>query len=380
MTVDRTWSLARAALFELDPERAHDLALAVMEMPGARALLARRYGATARTARAGAPVRVMGLDFPNRVGLAAGLDKDGAHVDALGALGVGHLEVGTVTPRAQPGNPKPRMFRLERHGALINRMGFNNDGVDALVERVSRRRWRGVLGINVGKNASTPNERAVDDYVTCLERVWPVADYVAVNISSPNTAGLRELQHGDALEALLDALGDARERLATEHGRRLPIAVKIAPDMDDAALDGFAAAVAARAIDAVIVGNTTRGRAPVAGHLHAPEAGGLSGTPLRALADDRLAAVRARLPEDVALIGVGGIDSGAAAAVKVGLGADLVQVYTGLIYRGPALVGEAVRATGDAGPSPTASSAVPPAFSPGADDARPSPAASGAPA
>lgn len=341
---DRLWALARAALFELDPERAHELALAAMELPGAHRLLARRYGrAAAPDAAAG--VRVMGLDFPNRVGLAAGLDKDGAHVDALGALGFGHLEVGTVTPLPQAGNPKPRMFRLAPHGALINRMGFNNAGVDALVERASRRRWRGVLGINVGKNAATPNERAVDDYLACLERVWPVADYVAVNISSPNTANLGDLQHGDALARLLDALVEARERLAAEHGVRRPIAVKIAPDLDDAALDDFCAAVVERGIDGVIAGNTTRARAAVADHLHAPEAGGLSGAPLRILADERLEAVRARLPGGVALIGVGGVDSGEAAAGKLARGADLVQLYSGLIFRGPALVREAIEGT-----------------------------------
>ena len=375
MPADRLWSLVRAALLELDPERAHDLALRAMELPGARALTARRYGGAAPDdpIAATAPVRVMGLELPNRVGLAAGLDKDGAHVDALGALGFGHLEVGTVTPRPQPGNPRPRMFRLEAHGALINRMGFNNGGVDALVERVSRRRWRGVLGVNVGKNASTPNERAVDDYVTCLERAWPVADYVAVNVSSPNTAGLRDLQHGDALARLLDALCDARERLATRHGVRRPIAVKIAPDMDDAALGGFADAAVVRGIDAVIVGNTTRQRIAVAGHLHAPEAGGLSGAPLRGLADDRLAAARARLPAGVALVGVGGVDSGAAAAAKIALGADLVQLYTGLIYRGPGLVRETVRGTDDAGPSP-AGRVVPTDST--ASSARPAPVAS----
>ena len=389
MPADRLWSLVRAALFELDPERAHDLALRAMELPGARALTARRYGGAAPDdpGAATVPVRVMGLELPNRVGLAAGLDKDGAHVDALGALGFGHLEVGTVTPRPQPGNPGPRMFRLEAHGALINRMGFNNAGVDALVERVSRRRWRGVLGVNVGKNASTPNERATDDYVTCLERAWPVADYVAVNVSSPNTAGLRELQHGDALARLLDALCDARERLATRHGVRRPIAVKIAPDMDDAALDGFADAAVVRGIDAVIVGNTTRERRIVAGHLHAPEAGGLSGTPLRPLADDRLAAARARLPAGVALVGVGGVDSGAAAAAKIALGADLVQLYTGLIYRGPGLVRETVRATDDASPSPDARAAgsardasAAPAVRPSTAAPHPTTASPGAPA
>ncbi len=337
---DRLWQLARAVLFELDPERAHEIALGAMELPGAHRLLRRRYGSRAGNGAVATAATVMGLEFPNRVGLAAGLDKNGSHIDALGALGFGHLEVGTVTPRPQPGNPKPRMFRLTAHEALVNRMGFNNDGVDALVERASRRRWTGVLGVNIGKNAATPNECATDDYLHCLGRVWPVADYVSVNISSPNTAGLRDLQHGDALARLLDALGEARERLATEHGVRRPIVVKIAPDMDDDALDGFASAVTERGIDGVICGNTTRARDAVAGHLHAREDGGLSGAPLRALADDRLAALRAVLPTSVALFGAGGVDSFEAGAAKLRAGADLVQVYTGLIYRGPALIGE----------------------------------------
>ena len=337
---DRLWQLARAVLFELDPERAHEIALGAMELPGAHGLLRRRYGSRAGSGPAAGAATIMGLEFPNRVGLAAGLDKDGAHIDALGALGFGHLEVGTVTPRAQPGNPKPRMFRLTAHAALVNRMGFNNDGVDALVERASRRCWTGVLGVNIGKNAATPNERATDDYLHCLERVWPVADYVSVNISSPNTAGLRDLQHGDALARLLDALCAARERLAAEHGKRRPVVVKIAPDMDDEGLDGFASAVARRGIDGVICGNTTRTRDAVAGHLHAREDGGLSGAPLRPLADERLVALRSRLPDSVALFGAGGIDSFEAGAAKLDAGADLVQVYTGLIYRGPALIQE----------------------------------------
>ena len=267
-------------------------------------------------------------------------------VYALGALGFGALEIGTVTPRPQPGNPSPRVFRLPRHGALINRLGFNNAGVDHLVRQVERRRWRGPLGINVGKNAATPIERAADDYVACLERVHPHADWVTVNVSSPNTANLRELQHGEALARLLTRLKTAQSALDTRHGRHVPLAVKIAPDMTDAELDAFCAVVREHEIEAVISGNTTRERAAVAGHLHARETGGLSGAPLKGLADDRLRAVAERLEGSaVALIGVGGIASGADAADKLALGADLVQLYSGLIFHGPALVRDCIAAT-----------------------------------
>lgn len=335
---DVLFGVVRRVLFELDPERAHDLALRALDWPGMSRLLARYR-------RDDAPFRCMDLDFPNRVGLAAGLDKNGDHIDALGAIGFGHLEIGTVTPRAQPGNPRPRIFRLENRHALVNRLGFNNLGVDHLVERATARRYGGILGINIGKNATTPNERAADDYLACLERVWSVADYVTINISSPNTTGLRDLQHGDSLARLLDALVDARERLSTEHGARRPIAVKIAPDMSDAELDDFCAAVTSRRIDGVITGNTTRRRDVIEGHLYARETGGLSGAPLRPIADERLAAVRARLGAGTALIGVGGIGCGADAAAKRRIGADLVQLYTGFIFHGPALVRDCVAAT-----------------------------------
>lgn len=326
-------------LFELDPERAHDLAMAALELPGMHRWLARRVPTGTRAS-------LMGLDFDNRVGLAAGFDKNGDHIDALFALGFGHLEIGTVTPRPQAGNPTPRLFRLTPHHALINRLGFNNQGVDHLVARVEQRRANGVLGINIGKNAVTPNERAADDYRHCLQRVWPVADYVTLNISSPNTQGLRDLQHGKALRTLLDAVADEAQALSTRHARRVPMAVKIAPDLSDDELDDTIAALVERPFAALIVGNTTRERAAVDGHLHAREAGGLSGAPLRGLADDRLKAAADRVAgTDLVVFGVGGIDSGEAAARKRTLGADLVQLYTGFIYHGPAVVRAAIEAT-----------------------------------
>jgi len=347
-SADALFALGRSILFEMDPERAHDLALGLLDKPLVRRLMLRRYALEPH------PVRRLGIDFPNPVGLAAGLDKNGDHIDALGALGFGSLEIGTVTPRPQAGNPTPRLFRLTAHGALINRLGFNNKGVDHLVEQVQRRRWNGPLGINVGKNATTPIEHADDDYVSGLERVYPHADWVTVNISSPNTANLRELQHGDALQRLLARLKETQSGLATRHGRQVPIAVKIAPDLDDAGLDAFCAAAREHEIEAVISGNTTNGREPVRHHLHARETGGLSGAPLKPLADDRLAGVAARLAgSDATLIGVGGIARGRDAAHKLYLGADLVQLYTGFIFHGPALVRDCVRAI--AAPTETAS-------------------------
>ena len=349
---DPLFALGRAVLFELDPERAHDLALALLDRPAVQRALRRRYAVTdgangSDGAHVGGPARCLGLEFENRVGLAAGFDKNGDHIEALAALGFGALELGTVTPRPQSGNPRPRLFRLPPHGALINRLGFNNAGVDHLAGRVERRRWQGPLGINIGKNASTPLERAADDYLACLERVHPLADWVTVNISSPNTANLRELQHGEALSRLLGRLDDARAALDARHGRRVPLAVKIAPDMSEPELDDFCATVREHGIDAVICGNTTREREAVATHLYARESGGLSGAPLAALADARLVAVTERLAgSGIALIGVGGISSGADAARKLALGAELVQLYSGLIFHGPALVRDCVTSTG----------------------------------
>jgi len=336
---DRLFSLGKAILFEMDPEKAHDLTLGMLSNRAMQRLVARRYQvAPSNTA-------VMGQHFENRVGLAAGLDKNGDYVDALGAMGFGHIEVGTVTPKPQTGNVRPRIFRLVQHEALINRLGFNNKGVDHLVAQVQTRQYRGKLGINIGKNASTSLDDAEKDYLYCLDRVYPIADYVTVNISSPNTQGLRDLQHGQRLQALLETLKTAQGRLSTEHGRYVPIAVKIAPDMTDSELDSFCKQVVDFEIDALISGNTTNSREMVASHLYARETGGLSGRPLRALADDRLAAVRDRISEKTTLFGVGGISCGNDALNKLQTGADLVQLYSGLIFQGPALVRDCIEAT-----------------------------------
>ncbi|MEJ8566638.1 quinone-dependent dihydroorotate dehydrogenase [Elongatibacter sediminis] len=339
------YRLARNVLFAADPEQAHHLTL-----EGLR--LGKRLGATALVRqRGGSPVRCMGLDFPNAVGVAPGLDKNADYFEALGALGFGFVEVGTVTPRPQPGNPKPRVFRLPEAEGLINRLGFNNRGVDHLVDRIRRRRFDGILGVNIGKNADTPIASAADDYLHCLERVYPHADYITVNVSSPNTRDLRSLQDEQALDSLLEALGRRRGELGRKHQRRVPMAVKVAPDLDDEALDGIAHAVERHEIDAVIATNTTLSRDGVEGLRHADEAGGLSGAPLRARADAVLTALRERLPSGIALIGVGGITAGQHAADKRRRGADLVQFYTGMIYRGPDLLGECLRATADPEPS-----------------------------
>jgi dihydroorotate dehydrogenase len=325
------YALARPLLFALDPEFAHRLTLGLAGLrPPARL--------------GGAPVRAMGLDFPNAVGLAAGLDKNAEHVDALARLGFGFLEVGTVTPRPQPGNPRPRLFRLPRAEALINRMGFNNVGLDACLENLARTRWRGVLGINIGKNADTPIERAAEDYLACLERVYARADYVTVNVSSPNTRNLRDLQEHRALDDLLSRLADRRARLTERHGRRVPLALKVAPDLEPAQVQPIADTVRRHGVDGVIASNTSISREGVEGLPHAGEAGGLSGAPIRARATATLAAFAAALKGEAALIGVGGILRGAHAAEKLAAGACLVQLYTGLIYRGPDLVAECVSA------------------------------------
>jgi dihydroorotate dehydrogenase len=285
----------------------------------------------------------MDLDFPNPVGLAAGLDKDGAHIDALAALGFGFLEVGAVTPRPQPGNPAPRVFRLPKAQALINRLGFNSRGVDAFVENLGRARSRAIVGVNIGKNADTPNERASDDYLACLRKVYAHASFVTANVSSPNTKKLRELQRADELDAFLAALAAERDRLAAQHARRVPLAVKISPDLDDAGIAAVADRVAARGIDAVIATNTTVSRAGVEHLPSGGEQGGLSGAPLKALATEVVGKLRRALPERIAIIGVGGIASAADAREKLDAGASLVQLYTALVYRGPELVGEIVR-------------------------------------
>ena len=333
------YALARPFLFGLDAERAHDLALAAMEA-------AYRSGVNPLLSRAPKPLatRAFGLQFPNPVGLAAGLDKNGAYIDALLSLGFGFVEVGTTTPKPQSGNPKPRMFRLPDQRAVINRLGFNNKGVDALVRNVERARRRGVLGINIGKNKDTPNESAADDYLYCLERVYALADYVTVNISSPNTAGLRELQEEQTLRRLVSTLREAQERLAAQHGRRVPMLVKIAPDLSDEDIDAAGRVLADLEVDGVIATNTTVGRFGLDGVRHANEVGGLSGEPLMGKSTLVLRRLRTRLPEAIPMIGVGGILSGADAAAKAAAGATLVQMYTGLVYRGPGLVGECVEA------------------------------------
>jgi dihydroorotate dehydrogenase len=331
------YGLIRSALFATSPETAHELALESLR-------LAHTFGATSMVCKSEPdPTTVMGLEFPNRVGLAAGMDKNGDYIDALGSLGFGFIEIGTVTPRPQPGNPKPRVFRLTRAEAMINRLGFNNKGVDHLVERVKSRRYQGILGINIGKNFDTPNERAVDDYLTCFDKVYPHADYITINISSPNTVGLRELQAEDALRGLLGTLVSRRGELADSSGRCVPIAVKVAPDLDTEGVDTVARVVTELRVDGVIATNTTIERPGVSGMEHADEAGGLSGGPLRPLADGVLTQLRAALPQQVALIGVGGITRGEHAAHKIALGADLVQFYTGFVYRGPDLIAECVK-------------------------------------
>jgi len=336
------YALTRPFLFGLDPEHAHDLTLAALAAIQHTPLVA----LIAQT-RVRDPVRIAGLRFPNRIGLAAGLDKNGRCIDGFGALGFGFVEVGTVTPLAQPGNAKPRMFRLPAAQALINRLGFNNDGLAAFVANVRRARFRadgGILGLNIGKNAATPIERAADDYLIGLAGVYPHADYVAVNISSPNTRQLRELQGDAALDALLAALCERRAELALEHGRTVPMFVKIAPDLDPEQVAAVAATLRRHAIDGVIATNTTLARDAVAGQPHADESGGLSGAPLASASNRVIAQLRAGLGAAFPIIGVGGVMSAADACAKRAAGADLVQIYTGFIYQGPTLVTAAARA------------------------------------
>jgi dihydroorotate dehydrogenase len=326
------YKLARAALFQLDPEVAHDLALKSLSVLGPSAAF---LGAGSDR---GESRRVMGIEFPNPVGLAAGLDKNGEYLDALGALGFGFLEIGTVTPRPQPGNPKPRMFRLEPHEAIINRLGFNNQGVEALLRNVGKSAYHGVLGINIGKNFDTPNERAAEDYLACLDAVYDRASYVTVNISSPNTKNLRDLQSSEKLDELLGAVMARRAALAERYGRVKPLAVKVAPDLDDAQIEAIAALAVKHSVDGLVATNTTVGRDAVKDHRHGSQAGGLSGRPLFAHSTAVLEKLARALAGRVPLIGVGGILSGADARAKIEAGAQLVQIYTGFIYRGPALI------------------------------------------
>ncbi len=335
------YPLARTALFTLDAEQAHDLTLTNLQRAHALGLT-KCFGPTPL-----APTTLMGLSLKNPVGLAAGLDKNGAYIDALATLGFGFIEVGTVTPRPQPGNPRPRIFRLPDAEALINRMGFNNQGLDTFIENVKRSQFRragGILGLNIGKNADTPIERASDDYLQGIEAVYPHADYVTVNISSPNTQNLRALQEGNELLGLLGQLRDARERLSDQHGRYVPLAVKIAPDLNDAQIDAVVSVVQQLGIDGVIATNTTTARDGVAHLRHGSETGGLSGRPVGDKSLRAIQRLRERAGSELAIVGVGGIMTGQDAAARIAAGANAVQLYTGLIYRGPSLVRDCVRA------------------------------------
>ena len=344
------YALARPFLFGLDPETAHDLTLnALARLQGTPLQFAFCSG------RVDDPIELAGLTFPNRVGLAAGLDKNARCIDGLGAMGFGFVEVGTVTPLAQPGNAKPRMFRLPQAQALINRLGFNNEGLGAFIANVKRSslyRQRQnpqasakalpmLLGLNIGKNAATPIERANDDYLACLDGVYPYADYVTLNISSPNTQNLRALQSDEALERLLGAVAQRRETLAAQHGKRIPVFVKIAPDLDETQVAVIAANLRQHAMDGVIATNTTLSREAVKGLAHAEEAGGLSGAPLLAMSNRTIAQLRSALGPGFPIIGVGGVMNADDAVSKIRAGADLVQIYSGLIYKGPALVTQA---------------------------------------
>lgn len=333
------YNLIRNLLFALPPEASHHLSLAAISA-------LERLGLSNRLAPPPPeqPVELLGLRFPNPVGLAAGLDKDGEHIDGLAALGFGFIEIGTVTPRPQPGNPKPRLFRIPQAEALINRMGFNNKGVDHLVEQVRKSRYRGVLGINIGKNKDTPAEKAADDYLQCMRKVYPVASYITINLSSPNTPGLRDLQFGEPLVDLLSQLKAEQQKLADEHGRYVPLLVKIAPDMVEADIDRVAQVFREQGVDGVIATNTTIDREPVKFLPHNEEIGGLSGEPLQQKSTEVIRRLRAALGEGIPIIGVGGIDDGPSAAEKIEAGASLVQIYTGFIYRGPELIAEAAAA------------------------------------
>jgi dihydroorotate dehydrogenase len=333
------YSLLRTVLFRLEPETAHHITLGGLN-------LVRSLGLGSITVRrpASDPRSVMGLDFPNPVGLAAGLDKNGEYIDGLAALGFGFIEIGTVTPLPQPGNPKPRLFRLPQAGAIINRMGFNNDGVDRLVENVMRADFRGILGINIGKNASTPIANAADDYLVCLRKVYAHASYITVNISSPNTKNLRQLQEEDALKDLLIRIKTEQQAQSDKHGKYVPIALKIAPDMEPGQIARIAGLLVQHRIDGVIATNTTLSRAGVENLPHASENGGLSGAPLRDKSTAVIRQLAADLQGAVPIIGAGGILSGPDAAEKIRAGASLVQLYSGLIYRGPALVSESCAA------------------------------------
>lgn len=332
------YSLARELLFKLSAETSHELSIDLIGAGG-------RLGFNGLLCKAPQlPVKVMGLEFANPVGLAAGLDKNGDAIDGFAQLGFGFVEIGTVTPRPQPGNPKPRLFRLPAATAIINRMGFNNHGVEHLLARVKAAKYRGVLGINIGKNFDTPVERAVDDYLICLSKVYAYASYVTVNVSSPNTPGLRTLQFGDSLKQLLEALRQRQEDLTAEHGKRVPLAIKIAPDMSDEETVEVARALIETGMDAVIATNTTLSRVGVEGLQFADQTGGLSGAPVREQSTHVVRVLAGELSGRLPIIAAGGVTEGRHAAEKIAAGASLVQIYSGFIYRGPALISEAVDA------------------------------------
>jgi dihydroorotate dehydrogenase len=334
------FNLLRPLLFRLDEEVSHDVSIAGL---GCYGRLPGRIHPGRGAGTAGSPLQLLGLNFPNRLGLAAGLDKDAQAVEGLARLGFGFVEVGTVTPRPQPGNDKPRLFRLVEQGGIINRMGFNNAGVDAMVRRLEavRRRDRlggTLVGVNIGKNKDTANDKAVVDYVRCMTAVYPLADYLTVNLSSPNTPGLRELQSGEDLDRVLDGVSSAREQLSVSHGRRVPVLVKVAPDLHSDAVGDIARALREYTIDGVIATNTTLSREGVENSPLAGETGGLSGAPLTQLARAKVAEFRSALGDDFPLIGVGGIVDAASGEAMFSAGADLIQIYSGFIFKGPELI------------------------------------------
>ncbi len=333
------YPLIRALLFRFEPETAHRLTFTLLDLAAKTPWCGYSRGKVPSN-----PVEIMGLNFSNRIGLAAGLDKNGNHIDALSCLGFGFIEIGTVTPRAQPGNPRPRLFRLPDADALINRMGFNNDGLETFLENVQARKSTGILGLNIGKNFDTPIERALDDYLIGLREVHRFADYVTVNISSPNTKNLRQLQAADQFGPLLAALKKEKDTLDQRHDRQVPIVVKIAPDLSTEEIESMARLLLDEGMDGVIATNTTIDRSIVTGLPHADEAGGLSGRPVRKASTEVIRRLRATLPADFPIIGVGGIDSVAAAQEKIDAGADLLQLYTGFIYQGPGLIREIAQA------------------------------------
>ncbi len=331
------YSIARNFLFKFSAEQAHDMTISMLKSPASLALKG-CFGAKIKDK----PVEVMGIKFPNPVGLAAGLDKNGECINAFGAMGFGFVEVGTVTPKPQPGNPKPRIFRIPQANAIINRMGFNNRGVDYLVNQAKRAHFKGVLGINIGKNKDTPEENAKDDYIICMRKVYQYASYIAVNISSPNTPGLRNLQYGEALSELLKALKEEQATLAKEYGKYVPLAVKIAPDSTEEEINGIAQCLLTNEIDGVIATNTTLGRDGVEHLQHGGEAGGLSGLPVQEKSTQVIKLLAKALDGKMPIIGVGGINSAQSAQEKLDAGASLVQLYTGFIYEGPDLIKEIV--------------------------------------